>query len=109
MNYEEAIKILKEIEPDDLLDCWDYGEKEYKAIEIALKRLDELEKYYKCEINLLRDYISKDKIKNKIDELEQIKYVKNQQWKDFEVIESEIYNNKIDSKIDILKELLNEE
>ncbi len=40
MEREEAIKILKAITPDDLLDCWDYGEKEYNAIQTALKALE---------------------------------------------------------------------
>jgi len=36
MSEEEAIKILKEITPDDLLNCWEGGEKEFEAIETIL-------------------------------------------------------------------------
>ena len=43
MNEEEkkAIEIIKNITEKDLLDCWDYGEKEFKAIQIILNLIDE--------------------------------------------------------------------
>lgn len=36
MTEDEAINILKKITPDDLLNCWEGGEKEFEAIETIL-------------------------------------------------------------------------
>lgn len=47
MDIEEAKKILEELKKNEwgeLLNCWDYGEKESKAIETALNELELKEK-----------------------------------------------------------------
>lgn len=77
MSEEEAIKILKEITPDDLLNCWEGGEKEFNAIETILdlyQKEKEKNNYEWMRRNCLptdlvkKLYISKDKIRAFIEE-----------------------------------------
>jgi hypothetical protein len=41
MNKIKAIEVLKNVEQEDLLDCWDQGELEYDAIQVILKSLED--------------------------------------------------------------------
>ena len=80
---QKAFEIVKNITEDDLLDCWDYGEKEFKAIQIILnlieKQREEIEEQKQNWKELLHEYglkceelnnsISKDKIREKIKEV----------------------------------------
>ena len=43
-EQEEAIKICSKITEDDLLNCWEGGEKEYKAIQVVLNLIQEKQK-----------------------------------------------------------------
>lgn len=90
LNEDEAIKILKKITPDDLLNCWEGGEKEFEAIETILdlyqqekeknKELEENQNRLAFKTNqymndvLSNNIVSKDKIKAKIKELEKRDY-----------------------------------
>lgn len=69
-EQEEAIKICSKITGDDLLNCWEGGEKEYKAIQVVLKLIEkqkaEIEKQ-KAEIkkkDKIIDLMLKDKYEN---------------------------------------------
>lgn len=79
MSEEEIVQILKNIDGKDLLNCWDYGEKELKAIEGLLDLYQkEKEKNKKLEdMDITTAYLSGfcdgDKFwKNKY--IEQVKY-----------------------------------
>lgn len=82
MTEEEAIKTLKNISTDDLLDCWDYGEEEYNAIQIILnliekqsKEIDELKSDNYELNNRINDLLDiENKIKNKIEEIKNINF-----------------------------------
>lgn len=58
-EINNAVKILKEIEPKDLLDCWDQGEEEYKAIQVLLDYVERTEHTRKLAICTRRMYENK--------------------------------------------------
>lgn len=84
MNIEEAIKILEELKKNEwgeLLNCWDYGAEESKAIETLLTAYEkekEKNKEYTMKINNLIsqiesaiDFMKTDKLKIKVDMYQQ--------------------------------------
>lgn len=66
-ELEEAVKILKEISFDDLLNCWEGGEKEYNAIQTVLNYINNsipketIEKYLENEKELFETYKKESK------------------------------------------------
>ena len=102
---EEDIKILEEITEDDLLNCWEGGEKEFIAIKHLLKAYKELEKENK-ELLELRISASAH---NRIMELEK----ENQSYRDYHGTPP-CYDNSnyipvslVEEKIEYYKELQN--
>jgi hypothetical protein len=77
MSEEEMIKIIKEITITDLLNCWDGGVKEYKAIKSLLDsytNLKQIEQEHKKingelreEIKQLKDEFYKEECLNKLE------------------------------------------
>lgn len=61
MSEEEIIKILNEITSDDLLNCWEGGEQEYKAIQGLL----DLYTHKKGRVEELKQELLQEKEKNK--------------------------------------------
>lgn len=130
-NIKNAINIVNNITEDDLINCYEGGEKEYDAIRIVLNFIEDL----KAEINklttfnvninnsrspkeLLNEYINnsilKKELKNKIEELEKYKEECKEKAKifidqnNFEILSS--YSrvlNETDRVIKVLQELLN--
>jgi hypothetical protein len=112
---EENILILKmfiedldELAPNEEFVLQDECKFQVKqSIENLIKRNKELESYYQCEANLLDKYVSKDKIKEKIEEIDKervkmekadygIGFTLDDKWSD------------IKAKIQVLEELLEE-
>lgn len=130
-NIKNAINIVNNITEDDLINCYEGGEKEYDAIQIVLKFIEDLKAEinklttFKVNINnarspkeLLNEYINnsilKKELKEKIEELEKYKEECKEKAKifidqnNFEILSS--YSrvlNETDRVIKVLQELLN--
>jgi len=55
-EINNALKILKEIDMDDLGDCWDYGDDEYKAIQTVIDYVERTEYTRTLAIGFRRMY-----------------------------------------------------
>ena len=70
-GIEEAIEVCKELiaeNSNDLLNCWDSGEEAKQAIETVLKELKNKDLYINMATEIIKNSISKEKIKDKIEE-----------------------------------------
>jgi len=68
---EKAFEIVKNITEDDLLDCWDYGEKEFKAIQIILNLTEKQRKEIDEKTTIL--FAGAEKVKQLEKEINELK------------------------------------
>lgn len=126
---EEAFEIVKNITKKDLLDCWDYGEKEFKAIQTILnlteKQREEIKKNQKFKkdiVNLIMLWDKKELPENKMiietlktimhefSRLEDIEDRKIQVAVEFvEEKRDKYWKDKISTKIEELEEIADED
>ena len=100
---EKLQEIFEELRKDDEEghgSAYELQWEDIHAIENLIKKNKEYENYYKCEKNLLDNYISKDKIKKEIKKLNENNGVK------FDLYTGQTLKTKEDYQIAILKKLL---